>query len=199
MVTECFLWVCSLCAEYMIDRPEREFQDLNERARALKHILSKIPDEINDRVRFLQTIKWERYYAHKPHTRTNQKFPSASRLVFHYVSFYVRTCPDLKYLFNIWRNVWFLFHPKPKEKQIMKTCSRILYSLSFFFYYFWNVISLSHFLIVLKCNIFFQLYVKHSKGKMLCIHHYYFSLLKVINMVDKKHINNMTDTSIQYF
>ncbi|XP_041919122.1 programmed cell death protein 10-A isoform X1 [Alosa pseudoharengus] len=44
-------------AEYMIDRSEREFHDLNERARALKHILSKIPDEINDRVRFLQTIK----------------------------------------------------------------------------------------------------------------------------------------------
>uniref|UniRef100_A0A3B3QVA2 Programmed cell death 10a n=1 Tax=Paramormyrops kingsleyae TaxID=1676925 RepID=A0A3B3QVA2_9TELE len=43
--------------EYMIDRPEQEFQDLNEKARALKHILSKIPDEINDRVRFLQTIK----------------------------------------------------------------------------------------------------------------------------------------------
>lgn len=42
----------------MIDRPEQEFQDLNEKARALKHILSKIPDEINDRVRFLQTIKW---------------------------------------------------------------------------------------------------------------------------------------------
>uniref|UniRef100_A0A3B4EH46 Programmed cell death 10a n=1 Tax=Pygocentrus nattereri TaxID=42514 RepID=A0A3B4EH46_PYGNA len=43
--------------EYMVDRPEREFQELNERARALKQILSKIPDEINDRVRFLQTIK----------------------------------------------------------------------------------------------------------------------------------------------
>ncbi|KAG5847776.1 hypothetical protein ANANG_G00129800 [Anguilla anguilla] len=42
--------------EYMIDRPEQEFQDLNEKARALKQILSKIPDEINDRVRFLQTI-----------------------------------------------------------------------------------------------------------------------------------------------
>ncbi|RXM28753.1 WD repeat-containing protein 49 [Acipenser ruthenus] len=43
--------------EYMIDRSEQEFQDLNEKARALKQILSKIPDEINDRVRFLQTIK----------------------------------------------------------------------------------------------------------------------------------------------
>lgn len=42
----------------MIDRTEQEFLDLNEKARALKHILSKIPDEINDRVRFLQTIKW---------------------------------------------------------------------------------------------------------------------------------------------
>lgn len=45
-------------AECMIDRPEQEFQDLNEKARALKHILSKIPDEIGDRVCFLQTIKW---------------------------------------------------------------------------------------------------------------------------------------------
>ena len=57
-------WVLGECAkrsvpaEFMIDRPEQEFQDLNEKARALKHILSKIPDEINDRVRFLQTIKW---------------------------------------------------------------------------------------------------------------------------------------------
>ncbi|KAI4804300.1 hypothetical protein KUCAC02_025931 [Chaenocephalus aceratus] len=32
--------------EFMIDRPEQEFLDLNDKARAWKHILSKIPDEI---------------------------------------------------------------------------------------------------------------------------------------------------------
>lgn len=58
----------SFPAEFMIDRPEQEFQDLNDKARALKHILSKIPDEINDRVRFLQTIKW--VWAARVHTHT---------------------------------------------------------------------------------------------------------------------------------
>lgn len=41
--------------EYRIDRPE--FEELNERARQLKLILSRIPNEINDRKAFLETIK----------------------------------------------------------------------------------------------------------------------------------------------
>ncbi|XP_070538073.1 programmed cell death protein 10-like isoform X2 [Ptychodera flava] len=45
------------CEEYTLTRPEPQFKKLNQRARSLKQILSKIPDEINDRSKFLQTIK----------------------------------------------------------------------------------------------------------------------------------------------
>lgn len=41
--------------EYFIKRPE--FKELNIRAKQLKLILSRIPDEINDRKAFLETIK----------------------------------------------------------------------------------------------------------------------------------------------
>ena len=43
--------------EFRIARQEQEFQVLNDKARTLKLILSKIPDQIRDRARFLQTIK----------------------------------------------------------------------------------------------------------------------------------------------
>ncbi|XP_070685847.1 programmed cell death protein 10-A-like isoform X2 [Pempheris klunzingeri] len=43
--------------EFLIDKQEPEFQKLNERAQALKHILSTIPEEINDRAGFMHTIK----------------------------------------------------------------------------------------------------------------------------------------------
>lgn len=62
----------------MIDRPEQEFQDLNEKARALKHILSKIPDEISDRVRFLQTIKWVTDAADRAHFRIHAAADAAA-------------------------------------------------------------------------------------------------------------------------
>ena len=41
--------------EHLIKRPE--FKELNLRAKHLKLILSRIPDEINDRKAFLETIK----------------------------------------------------------------------------------------------------------------------------------------------
>lgn len=40
--------VVCVCIEFLVARPEQEFQDLNEKP--LKHILRKIPDEINDQV-----------------------------------------------------------------------------------------------------------------------------------------------------
>nr|CAB3264720.1 programmed cell death protein 10 [Phallusia mammillata] len=43
--------------EHRLHRTEREFVRLSEQSRKLKVILSRIPDEMNDRPRFLQTIK----------------------------------------------------------------------------------------------------------------------------------------------
>jgi len=47
---------------YVIDfqtlRPEEPLRILDERASSLKKILSRIPDEIYDRKRFLETIKY---------------------------------------------------------------------------------------------------------------------------------------------
>ncbi|XP_076370347.1 programmed cell death protein 10-like [Tachypleus tridentatus] len=43
--------------EYKSARPEDAFQELNKKAYSLKKILSRIPDEINDRKTFLETIK----------------------------------------------------------------------------------------------------------------------------------------------
>ena len=43
--------------EFQLTRQEPEFLALNEKAQTLKVILSRIPDQIKDRSRFLQTIK----------------------------------------------------------------------------------------------------------------------------------------------
>ncbi|XP_013419705.1 programmed cell death protein 10 [Lingula anatina] len=43
--------------EFRIDRPEPAFQELNQQSATLKKILSRIPDEIYDRRKFLETIK----------------------------------------------------------------------------------------------------------------------------------------------
>eukprot|EP00920_Eleutheroschizon_duboscqi_P000128 GHVT01000502.1.p1 GENE.GHVT01000502.1~~GHVT01000502.1.p1 ORF type:complete len:209 (+),score=5.48 GHVT01000502.1:444-1070(+) len=43
--------------ELLISRTEEPFRELNQRATGLKKILSRIPDEIYDRRRFLETIK----------------------------------------------------------------------------------------------------------------------------------------------
>ncbi|RWS14284.1 Programmed cell death protein 10-like protein [Dinothrombium tinctorium] len=44
--------------EYRIRRTEEPFQDLNKKSVALRKILARIPDEINDRKTFLETIKY---------------------------------------------------------------------------------------------------------------------------------------------
>ncbi|UYV72773.1 CDC40 [Cordylochernes scorpioides] len=43
--------------EHKSIRQEDSFQELNRKSSALKRILSRIPDEINDRKTFLETIK----------------------------------------------------------------------------------------------------------------------------------------------
>jgi len=43
--------------EFLIARPEEALRLLNDRAVGLKKILSRIPDEIYDRKKFLDTIK----------------------------------------------------------------------------------------------------------------------------------------------
>ncbi|KAF3848014.1 hypothetical protein F7725_021120 [Dissostichus mawsoni] len=65
--------------EFMIDRREPEFQELNERARALKHILSTIPDEINDRIGFLQTIKKYQYQNRRVLEQQKKEFVKYSK------------------------------------------------------------------------------------------------------------------------
>ena len=47
-----------LLSEYTLRRQEKEFQILNKQAKELKKILARLPDEIGDRPKFLQTIKW---------------------------------------------------------------------------------------------------------------------------------------------
>lgn len=43
--------------DYAVRRHEEPFQELNKKSVALRRILSRIPDEINDRRTFLETIK----------------------------------------------------------------------------------------------------------------------------------------------
>jgi len=51
-----------LGGEYRLNRSEDAFQELNKKSMALKRILSRIPDEINDRKTFLETIKYSIIY-----------------------------------------------------------------------------------------------------------------------------------------
>lgn len=52
----------SAFSEFQIFRPEEPLMVLNERSISLKKILSRIPDEIFDRKKFLETIKYEVLY-----------------------------------------------------------------------------------------------------------------------------------------
>jgi len=58
-MTECFLRLegTNNSTEFQISRPEEPLRTLNDRAIRLKKILSRIPDEIYDRRKFLDTIK----------------------------------------------------------------------------------------------------------------------------------------------
>lgn len=58
-MTECLLRLegMNTSTEFHILKPDEPFQVLNSRANSLKKILSRIPDEIFDRKKFLETIK----------------------------------------------------------------------------------------------------------------------------------------------
>jgi len=58
-MTECFLRLEGLntSTEFQLERSEPALRTLNERSLDLKRILSRIPDEIYDRRKFLDTIK----------------------------------------------------------------------------------------------------------------------------------------------
>jgi len=49
---------CICVEDFQTLRPEEPLRVLDERASSLKKILSRIPDEIYDRKRFLETIKY---------------------------------------------------------------------------------------------------------------------------------------------
>lgn len=58
-MTECLLRLEGInnSSEFQVTRQEEPFRNLNDRALSLKKILSRIPDEIYDRKKFLETIK----------------------------------------------------------------------------------------------------------------------------------------------
>ncbi|KAI6654371.1 Programmed cell death protein 10-like [Oopsacas minuta] len=57
-MSEILLKLASIdCPEFTLTRTETEFRYLNQRSKALRTTLSRIPEQIQDRSRFLQTIK----------------------------------------------------------------------------------------------------------------------------------------------